>query len=169
MARHQIEQIALDCWGRYAKLFALDKSCDPAAEQHFRRTLTDVTFMEPYLAALSESERQKIGDQYWVVELLGTHPDFRRRKVGKTMLQWGFERAREDNVPLALIATVIGEKLYLSTGFKEVNRIDMLPEGNGALSELDVGDRKGKGMSWAVMVWEPEGMHRDESGYMTGT
>lgn len=155
---NKLERLALDLYGQYAKFFALDKSCDPAAERHFRRTL-NVDFMKPYFAGLAETERQRIGDQHWELELLGTHPDFRRRGVGKMMLQWGFERAREDNVPLILIASIIGEKLYLSNGFKQTNRVNMLPEKKDSTSEeLDVGRSRWEGISWAAMVWEPEGM-----------
>lgn len=159
---NKFERLALDCYGRYAEFFAVNKSCDPAGERHFRSVL-QVDFMEPYYAALPEADRQRLGAQHWELELLGTHPDFRRRGVGKMMLQWGFERAREDNVPLILVATVTGEKLYLSTGFREVNRLDMLPEkANDILKELDLGQGKGQGMRWAAMVWEPEGMRRDK-------
>ncbi|KAK5938595.1 hypothetical protein PMZ80_008784 [Knufia obscura] len=155
------ERFALDCYGRYAKLFGLNRSCDQAAEQHLRRTL-DVDMgklLQPYLEGLPEEERQRVGGQHWALELLGTHPDFRRRGVGKMTLQWGFERAREHRVPLILIATVTGEKLYLSTGFREVSRVDMRPEKeDDVLKELDLGQGKGKGISWAAMVWEPENM-----------
>ena len=159
---NRFERLALDWYGRYANFFALNKSCDPAADQNFRSVL-NVNFMGPYLAGLPEEERQRIGDQHWELELLGTHPDFRRRGVGTMMLQWGFERAREDNVPLILVATVTGEKLYLSTGFKQTNKVDMVPvSGDDCLKELDLGLGKGMGLSWAAMVWEPEGMRRDE-------
>jgi len=158
---NRFERLALDCYGRYTEAFALNRSCDPAAERHFRNVL-DQDVMEPYYAALPDEDKQRLGHQYWELELLGTHSDFRRRGVGKLMLQWGFERAREDNVPLILTATVMGEKLYLSTGFREVNRLHMLPEENDTLKQIDLGQGKGKGMSSAAMVWEPEGMRRDE-------
>ena len=77
------------------------------------------------------------------------------------MLQWGFEKAAEDCVPLILIASVTGEHLYLNAGFRETRRVDMLPN-NETLKELDLGMGKGKGISWACMVWEPEGLRRSK-------
>ena len=157
---NSFERWALDIQGRYSKFFKLDRSADPGAEAHFRRMVAEPVFDE-YFAGLAEEHRTVKRDQHWELEILGTHPDFRRRGVGKVMLEEGFRRARVDGVPLVLVASVMGEKLYLNAGFREVNRIPMLPGDEGAndrLKELDLGMGKGKGLSWACMVWEPESM-----------
>lgn len=155
------EQQALNIYGRYAKVFRLDRSADPVAEGHFRRMCGEPLFDE-YFASLPEEHRNKLGDQHWELEILGTHPDFRRRGVGKLMIEEGKRRARENGVPLIVLASIMGEHLYLHAGFREVNRLKMLPEEggeNGRLKDLDLGLGKGKGLAWAVMAWEPESMH----------
>lgn len=152
-----VEQYALKCQQHYIKLFKLNRSADQVAEQHFRSVINEQAF-DPYFATLPERHRTTLQGQYWELELLGTHPDYRRRGVGTSMLQWGFENATKDSVPLILFATVIGEKLYLSTGFKQVTQIKMLPDdanSNATLRELNLGLGRGEGLIWAGMAWEP--------------
>lgn len=151
------EQQAIAWKLSYTKLFKMNKSADETAEKHFRTLITPTTF-DSYFDSLPEEHKAAHGKDYWELELLGTHPDHRRKGVGKHMLKWGFRKAREYDVPLVLAATVMGEKLYLSTGFREVKRIAMLPDGHPSnkLKELDLGQGKGKGLTWACMAWEPE-------------
>lgn len=160
---NSFEQFAINMYGRYAKLFRLDRSAEPAAESHFRK-MCETPLFDQYFASLSEKQRKRMGDQHWELEILGTHPDYRRRGVGKLMLEEGKRRARENGVPLVLLASVMGEHLYLSAGFREVNRLRMLPEDEYAsqnLKDLDLGMGKGKGLTWAAMVWEPEALRTE--------
>ncbi|KAJ9664040.1 hypothetical protein H2198_000543 [Neophaeococcomyces mojaviensis] len=153
------ERKALDIHGRYAKFFRLDWSNDAAAERHFRTTLDAPTFAR-YFEHLPQLHKQVKQDQHWELELLGVHPDFRRRGIGKMMLQWGFEKATRDGVPLILTATLAGEKLYLHCGFREVARVVLNLASTEDIEkekpeELSVKLRKGEGFTWAAMVWEP--------------
>lgn len=89
-------------------------------------------------------------------------------------LSWGFERAEESGVPLVLLSSITGEKLYTSLGFRPVKRIKMLPSteeeaavmGEAARERMareDYGLGPGKGIEWNAMVWEPEEM-RQQAG-----
>lgn len=108
-------------------LLHLDKSTDQEREQRYRDAVaTDPSF-------------DNIPD-HWELELLGVHPDFQRKGIGAKLLQYGFDRAREDKVPLILFATLRGEKLYLKLGFREVNRVTVDEEHD---------------LKWAAMIWYP--------------
>lgn len=158
------ESFATKCFGWWWESFRLNWSADHAAEKHFRSAIAGAPF-KPYFDSLPDEHKAKYADQHWELEILGTHPGYRRRGVGKTMLQWGFDRASLDGLPLILIASVMGEKLYLSTGFRELDRIDMVPSdpaSDAKLKELDLGMGKGKGLTWAAMVWEPSSMSPDD-------
>lgn len=151
------EQRALGVFDHYSRLFKLDKSADQEAERNFHLAVANDIF-EPYFSSLPAERKEAMQEQHWELESLGTHPDFRRRGVGKMLLQWGFKQATKDEVPLLVSSSIIGEKLYLNTGFREVNRFNMLSDGrfsDARLKELDFGLGKGKGLSWAAMVWDP--------------
>jgi len=160
------ERKALDWYLAYANVFGLDRSIDPVALEHFRSVLNAPNFAK-YFESLPQRHKEVKQDQHWELGLLGTHPDYRRRGVGKMMLQWGFDRATSDGVPLVLIGTTSGEKLYLQCGFREVARVDLTSlvakgRGKARLEELDMGLGRGKGLNWAAMVWEPPNVRSDE-------
>lgn len=165
---NRFERFALDLWGRYSEFFRLDRSADRGAERYFRELQWTDMFAK-YLASLPDTHKEVKGDQHWELELLGTLPEFRRRGVGKVGLNWGFQRAREDGVPLVVTSSIAGERLYLATGFKVVGNISMMPEDGGDAGEMgrrlkekmeheDFGLGVGNGLSWNALVWEPEDM-----------
>lgn len=160
------ERRASDLWGQYARVFRLDQSADPGAERYFRRLAESDMFGE-YFETLPAAHKDEKGDQHWELELLGTVPQYRRRGVGKVGLSWGFERAEESGVPLVLLSSITGEKLYTAVGFKVVKRLRMLPETEEEAAVMgkttrermareDYGLGPGKGVEWNAMAWEPE-------------
>lgn len=162
------ERIALDLWGQYSQFFRLDRSVDRKAERYFRELCWTDMFAQ-YLGSLPDAHKEAKGEQHWELELLGTLPEYRRRGVGKVGLNWGFERARQDGVPLFVLSSISGEKLYRAVGFKVVYNINMLPQNGEDAGEMgktlkerveheDFGLGVGNGLSWNALVWEPEGM-----------
>lgn len=162
------ERVAIDLWGRYSQFFHLDRSADRKAEAYFRKMCWSDMF-DKYLAALPDEHKEAKGDQHWELELLGTLPQFRRRGVGKLGLNWGLERAKETGVPVVVLSSITGEKLYRAAGFKVVGNINMLPQngedaggmGRALLERMeheDFGLGVGNGLSWNGLVWEPENM-----------
>lgn len=162
------ERLAQDLWGRYSRLFRLDWSADRKAEKYFRE-LQWIDLFDTYLTSLPDTHKDAKGNQHWELELLGTFPQYRRRGVGKVGLNWGFERAREDGVPLLVTSSISGEKLYRAAGFKVVGNINMLPPDGQDAGEMgrklkermaheDFGLGVGNGLSWNALVWEPESM-----------
>lgn len=167
------ERLALNIWGQYSSILRLDRSADPGAQRYFRE-ITESGMFKEYLDGLSAAHKEAKGDQHWELELLGTVPQFRRRGVGKMALSWGFERAEENGVPLVLLSSVTGEKLYTSVGFRPVRRLKMLPHteeeaavmGEAARERMareDYGLGPGKGIEWNAMVWEPDEMRQQET------
>lgn len=57
----------------------------------------------------------------WHVHMLAVSPRWQRRGVASTLLQWGFDRAREEQVPLTLLASATGLALYRKLGFRVVS------------------------------------------------
>lgn len=164
------ESLALEAWAKYMRFFRLDRSADPGAERYFRQRCESDMFGE-YFDGLPAAHKETKGDQHWELELLGTVPQFRRRGVGRVGLSWGFERAEESGVPLVLLSSVTGEKLYTALGFGVVKKLKMLPEteeeittmGEAArerMAKEDYGLGPGKGIEWNAMVWEPDEMRQ---------
>jgi GNAT superfamily N-acetyltransferase len=57
------------------------------------------------------------GDQLYL-QLLGTHPDHRRRGYGTALCNWGISLAKDDGVVVSLFASPMGFLLYSQLGFK---------------------------------------------------
>ncbi|ATY67321.1 GNAT family [Cordyceps militaris] len=56
----------------------------------------------------------------WYLDYLGVDPGQQRRGIGKMLLEWGLEKAREQNRDAFLIATPAGIPLYLAAGFESL-------------------------------------------------
>ncbi|KAF1949614.1 acyl-CoA N-acyltransferase [Byssothecium circinans] len=60
--------------------------------------------------------------------ILFTHPDYRRRGIGRMLVQWGIDKARELDLEFWLNATPWGKPLYESLGFRVVQRNPLAPK-----------------------------------------
>jgi len=58
---------------------------------------------------------------HWHAHMLAVSPRWQRRGVASMLLQWGFDRAREELVPLTLRASATGLALYRKLGFRVVS------------------------------------------------
>jgi GNAT superfamily N-acetyltransferase len=58
--------------------------------------------------------------EMWYLHVLVVHPQFQRKGVGATLLDWGLNHARSRREKVYLESTVFGEGLYRRKGFKEV-------------------------------------------------
>lgn len=52
--------------------------------------------------------------------VLGTHPRYRRQGMATALCKWGMEQAVRDNVPITLISSQMGRKLYTHIGFRKL-------------------------------------------------
>jgi len=93
-----------------------------------------------------DDQTGKGGDHIWLT-FLGVDPRFQRKGVGKQLLQWGVKRSNEEGIPIGLVASPVGCKLYRSVGFENAG----IPEIGG----LPIKD--------AMMVRWPNWTKRDAS------
>ncbi|THV53615.1 hypothetical protein BGAL_0046g00210 [Botrytis galanthina] len=89
----------------------------------------DAAFMKAIGETRKEFTEMFHGDEFYL-NLLGTHPDFRRRGYATQLLKWGIERSIRDNAPLVLAASAMGEPTYLASGFEELGRVPIVAEGD---------------------------------------
>lgn len=67
-------------------------------------------------------------------------PEWRRQGIARMLMQWGQDRAQEENVVVALHSSELGMSLYKKLGFVQV-----------MLFELDQTD-----LRVPVLVWRPK-------------
>ncbi|KAM7219552.1 hypothetical protein V8F06_005107 [Rhypophila decipiens] len=90
------------------------------------------------LMGLIAREEKKILDEQGLgedLQTLAAHPDYKRRGIGTTLLQWGIDQAKADKANVFLTATAEGKHLYERQGFVQ-------------LAEYDVGGYPHFGMMW---------------------
>jgi GNAT superfamily N-acetyltransferase len=61
------------------------------------------------------------------LNIIFTHPNYRRQGVGEIMLEWGIKKAKELGVEMWLDATPYGRPLYEKFGFKVANENRLQP------------------------------------------
>ena len=62
------------------------------------------------------------------LNILFTHPDYRRQGIANLMMEWGKKKANETGVEMWLDATIYGIPLYKKHGFVVVNENNMDPK-----------------------------------------
>ncbi|KAK3114203.1 hypothetical protein LTR53_007703 [Teratosphaeriaceae sp. CCFEE 6253] len=121
----------------------------PGGTPHFQRRDGHPARMAAFKKATSQKRQElfvaKFEDRQMSLRHLATHPDYRRRGAGSMVLQWGFERAREQGVAITMFATEVGEPLYERHGFKVLDRIRIQVEGEEEYLMI------------SCMAWEAEG------------
>lgn len=60
-----------------------------------------------------------------VLTFVGTHPDFQGRGAGTMLTEWGLTRAKSENTPVYLDATIPASKVYQKLGFVAVDGLSM--------------------------------------------
>ncbi|OAL03150.1 hypothetical protein IQ06DRAFT_292368 [Phaeosphaeriaceae sp. SRC1lsM3a] len=65
----------------------------------------------------------------WYLNLCCIHPDYQKRGVGRPLVTWGLDRAREENVHASVTTSHGNEHFYLRCGFDEV--VGTCSEGEG--------------------------------------
>lgn len=68
------------------------------------------------------------GQKHHFCTSLAVAQEFQRRGVAKTLLKHIQSRAAAEGVPIILTSSIVAEKLYLSSGFREVGRAPLAKE-----------------------------------------
>ena len=79
----------------------------------------------PYSAHFWDGEQRN----NWYLVFCGVHRDYAGKGLGRELVLWGIERAREENVHASVIASQETEKFYLRCGFDEI--VGNCTEGEG--------------------------------------
>lgn len=66
--------------------------------------------------------------ELWFLNSLAVDPVHQRRGIGRQLVEWGLQQARQEQVPVGLEASLKGVGLYERLGFRRVNRMELLPE-----------------------------------------
>ncbi|KAI6793500.1 hypothetical protein KC367_g7363 [Hortaea werneckii] len=64
------------------------------------------------------------GRGHWYLEIIATRPQYQGRGAGSMMINWGLERADQDNVEAYLEASPEAVSLYEKLGFENVAQTD---------------------------------------------
>jgi GNAT superfamily N-acetyltransferase len=86
------------------------------------------------------------GKPHAVLRYMAVAPEWRRKGIASTCVQWGIDRCKELGIPAYLEASDEGVPVYEKLGFEKVDVVEAPWEG-----EI---------FSYPVMIWWPEGMER---------
>ena len=96
---------------------------------------------------LRTSDAKRMTEGHWELNLLGTHPRYRRRGAAAMLVEWGLKRADEEGKKCFVDAGGEGgAALYRRCGFVDVGELVL---------DLGAGD---DGVKWIAMVKEAETM-----------
>ena len=85
-----------------------NRAADPAQEDAVERAY-------PCFDSIWSGKRA----ESWYLATLAIRPDFHGKGVGRRLVQWGLEKAQEENVCASLAAVEGTEEFYMKCGFKE--------------------------------------------------
>lgn len=97
---------------------------------------------------LNEPWDQEVFGEAWELSGLFTRNEWQRKGLGKMLVEWGKERAREEGVPLIVSGSPVGGVAYRAMGFEEVHVLGLGKAGR--FDELEYG-----GEVMRRWCWEP--------------
>ncbi|KAK5112018.1 hypothetical protein LTR62_004552 [Meristemomyces frigidus] len=84
--------------------------------------------LEDFMQTLGAKAEEIWGNEaeYWTLHAFAVHPEHQGHGLARRMMQWGFDKADEDGLPIYLEASPAGDPVYIHFGFKPVGQIEML-------------------------------------------
>ncbi|KAI0189468.1 hypothetical protein F4808DRAFT_465907 [Astrocystis sublimbata] len=111
-------------------------------------------FVEQFLDIFGKP-RARVGRRPQVyLFILLTHPDYRRKGIAQTCLNWGMNKADEMGVDMFLDATPLGKPLYEANKFQVVEEYVIIPQTENPDDEWREAEEKIGHSSWSLM-WRP--------------
>ncbi|CAD6591906.1 MAG: hypothetical protein ASARMPREDX12_005488 [Alectoria sarmentosa] len=122
-----LERTLLTAQESYLSLLRADRSLHPARLAHF--------------LAEAKSDFASI-PEIWKLQNLAVHPDFQRRGVASSLLDWGKRQAEREGCPIGLESSELARPLYLRNGFRKF--------GSMLIRDFPIKDVP-------IFLWEPRG------------
>ena len=95
------------------------------------------------------------------MNIIFTHPDYRRKGAADLIMQWGTQKADEMGLEMWLDATVYGRPLYTKHGFVYINKNRLRPETDQPDEDWERIERELLPMTlW--QMWRPSGGKYEE-------
>jgi N-acetylglutamate synthase-like GNAT family acetyltransferase len=76
--------------------------------------------------------------KHQLLEMLAVHPAYWYKGHGTALVKWGLELAKMDSIPQGVVASVMGEKLYIKLGYKLISKIKVGEKDND-VKEFEIG------------------------------
>ncbi|KAL4795182.1 acyl-CoA N-acyltransferase [Aspergillus venezuelensis] len=99
---------------------------------------TNREIYDGFFQILKDSARGHLRDDDVVLEFLATHPKYQGHGVGKALLAWGIERAEKDGKRIYLEATSEGYPLYVKSGWRALERVEIDYERWGGVANMAI-------------------------------
>ncbi|KAJ5101276.1 GNAT family acetyltransferase [Penicillium alfredii] len=112
-----VERKLLDIENGYLSWVYPDRSVDPHRLEHYKTASAAVDCF-PFSAF----------PELWYLGHLAVDPKHQRRGIGRQLVEWGLQQARQEEVCVGLEASIKGTGLYEKLGFHTINTKDLTPE-----------------------------------------
>lgn len=86
-------------------------------------------YAEEFSKAKSHFFQQPYGDKNLYLSILACHPAYQRRGIGKQLVNWGLDKAKQEGLDLTVFGSPMGSLLYRNVGFKEVGKFRVQVDG----------------------------------------
>ncbi|EAW13555.1 putative GNAT family acetyltransferase [Aspergillus clavatus NRRL 1] len=111
---------------------------DPYISRLFPDRSVDNARLAAYNALSTECFPWAAYPNVWYLSVLAVHPHHQRQGIGRSLVEWGLEKARQEELPVGLEASAKGTSLYEQLGFRTVNEVQLMP-----------------GITMTAMLWVP--------------
>lgn len=83
----------------------------------------DAAFADEFFGTLARTHSRIMQDKpHWYLELVATLPSYQGKGAGRQLVDWGTQKARNDQLEAFLEASPSGVELYKKAGFVEIER-----------------------------------------------
>lgn len=109
-----LERTLLSIENRYYDLISPDRSLDHERLEQYNK-ICETGFDFDTIPEL------------WFLSTVAVDPVHQRRGLGRLLVQWGLDRAQEEQASVALDASLHGIGLYEALGFRTVDTVEVVP------------------------------------------
>lgn len=97
---------------------------------------TRVDIVDSWTELVEGTKEDLLGDKpHYGLSYTATHPLHQRRGASKMMVQWGVDRAKEENLPIYLESTEEASHMYEKLGFKCLRKFSFTFEDGSSYGE----------------------------------